>query len=83
MQSVIQFCERLLTFKLNSQSNYIPPFYAPDAQCWLAGIVHGLVRATMFVSHLESQDCVWTQPKHWMDSYRDEQFADFDKNCMG
>ena len=30
-------------FELNSQSNYTPPFRAPEAIHWLAGIVSGLV----------------------------------------
>ena len=34
MQSLIQFCERLL-FELNSQSNYNPFFQAPEAVDWL------------------------------------------------
>ena len=43
MQSAIQFYERLLMFQLNSQSNYTPPFHAPEALCWSAGIVYGSV----------------------------------------
>ena len=39
----------LLMFELNSQSNYTPPFCAPEAMCWLAGIVYGSVQANILV----------------------------------
>ena len=57
--------ERLLVFELNSQRNDTPPFCAPEAMCILAGIVYISVQATMFVFHLQSQDCVcfWVQQK--------------------
>ena len=45
---------------LNSQSNSTPPFCVPETQYWLAGIVNASVWATLFVFHLQSQDCVRT-----------------------
>ena len=54
MQSATQFCKRL-SFELNSQSNDTPRNGAPEALCWLVGIVYGSGQALMFVSHLQSQ----------------------------
>ena len=48
----------LLIFELNSQWSYDPTLRAAEITCWLAGFVYGSVQATMFVSHLQSQDCV-------------------------
>ena len=73
MQSAIRFpfCERLI-FVPNSQLNYTLTLRAPEAPYWLAGIVYASVWATMFASHLQSQDCAGTQEfserKHWTDS---------------
>ena len=50
VQSAI-LAEKLLIFKLNT-----PALCAPEATCWLAGIVYGSVQASMLVSHLQSQD---------------------------
>ena len=50
--------KRLLTFELHSRSNDTPPFRAPEAMCWLAAFVYRSVPVTLFVSHLQSQDCV-------------------------
>ena len=52
--------ERLLIFELNSQSNYTPPLHAAEAMCRLAERVYDSVQATLFVSHLQSQDCTGT-----------------------
>ena len=88
MQSTIwfQFCKRLQN--LNSQSNYTPPFPAPEAPCWLAGIVYGLVQAIMFVYHVQSQSCVQTseffgaQTLNGQLEDSEEQFAEFNKRCI-
>ena len=47
--------ERLLIFDLNSQSNYTPPFCAPERMCWLAEVVYDLSQATRLVYHLQRQ----------------------------
>ena len=39
--------KNMLVIQLNSQSTN-DPFHAPEAMCWFAGIVYGLVRATLF-----------------------------------
>ena len=41
--------KRFLIFELNCQSNYTPAFHAPEVTCWLAGVLHGSVRANLFV----------------------------------
>ena len=50
--------ERLLIIELNIQSYYTTFLQAPEAMCWLGRIVPGFVWSTMFVSHLQNQDCV-------------------------
>ena len=89
MESIIQFCERLLVFDLNSQSNYTRTFCAPDAPCWLAGVVYVLVRGTMFGVHIECWLSKWETKFLWAQTLNgrledsEEQFAEFDKKCMG
>ena len=88
-QSAVRFgfCRRLFIFELNSQSNYTPLFRAPEAPCWLAGIVYGLGQATMFDSHLQSLDehqiFCWVQTQNWQLEDPEEQFAEFDKKWIG
>ena len=43
--SVCDSAETLLTFQLNRQSNYTPPFRAPEATCCLERTVYGSVQA--------------------------------------
>ena len=73
----------LLILELNSQSNYTPPLRAPEALCWLVGIVYGSVRATTLVSHLQSQDCVQTPEFYGQLEDCEEQLAEWDKKRMG
>src|SRR4029434_8386000 len=54
LKDALGFHERLLIFELNSQFNFTPPFCTPVAPL-------GLFMAwskPLFVSHLQSQDCV-------------------------
>ena len=79
--------ERFLTFELSGQSNYTPPFLAPEATCWLAGTAVEL-NLSHLVSHSQSQDCVrtpeflraCTQNGHLQG--REAKCTDFDKKYM-
>ena len=80
----LNYGRRLLIFECNSQSNYTPPCRDPEPTCWLARIVSGTVWATLFVSHLQSQDSAQTDFwAHTLDKQleeSEENLAEFDYN---
>ena len=60
---------------------YTTPFHAAEAPFWLAGIFYGLVRATVFASHLQGQACV--QTLNGQLEGRKERFTEPDKKVYG
>ena len=67
-------------------STYAPPFHPPKETCWLARIVYGSVWTIMFVSHVQSQDCVGffslESPLSEQQEDCEDQFAEFDNECI-
>ena len=74
--------KKLLIFELNSQSNCTPPFCALEVTSWLALMVNGSVQASIFVSHYMARTWFFFLT-HTLNGELEEQFAEFDKKCMG